>query len=37
MRISRNDVTIRPVASMEEAESDSTVGFGALLLGRSCR
>lgn len=37
MRISMNDVRVRPVAANEEKDRGGIVDFPALLLGRSLR
>lgn len=37
MRVSPNDVTVRPVAAIEDAPRGDAVEFPALLLRRSCR
>lgn len=37
MRISRNDVTVRPVAAIDTPPPGKAVEFPALLLRRSCR
>jgi len=37
MRISRNDVTVKPVAAIERVSAGDAVEFPVLLLRRSCR